>query len=230
MFVSFLIGLLVVGSGDKTVIESEQFKSVVSSYVEKYLRSNYADVLVEYRSVPKSLNLPHDDYSVQVSPAFGIPQKGFAGIPVEVRRNGKLVKTVVCSVLIRTFDNVYFSTRALERNEVIVPLIVVKKNIETTQMGDDVITEMNYNSQMRTKRIINANSVMKKSMIEEIPSVLHNDVVTLVVISNNVSVETKGIARDDGKIGDEIKVMKTGTKELFTGKVIGKQRVEIVVP
>lgn len=230
MFVSLIIGLMLVGAGEKTVIDGEQFKTVVTAYVEKYLQSNYANVIVEYRAVPKPMTLPHDEYTVEVSPAFGIPQKGFAGIPVEVRRNGKLVKTVVCSVLIRTFDDVYFSARAIDRNEMITPLIFVKKNIETTQLDDDIITEMNYGSRMRTKRMINANSVMKKSMIEDIPCVLRNDVITLVVVSNFVSVETKGVARDDGKIGDEIKVQKNGSKELLTGKVIGKQRVEIVTP
>lgn len=230
MIVSLILGLFVANAGEKTMISHEQIKQVVTAYVELHLQDEFSGVEVEYRSVPSPVLPAGGECVVQVSPAYGIPQKGFTGIPVEIRRDGRLIKTIVCSVLIRTFENVYVAAQPIEKHQMITPLIFVKETIETTRMNEEVMKEMDARHEYRTRRMVTANSIMTRSMIEEVPSVRMNEPVVVSVVAGNVYIETGGIAKEDGKIGDEIKIVRNGMKEIFTGKVIGKQKVEIVTP
>jgi flagella basal body P-ring formation protein FlgA len=219
-----------ISAGEKPSITPEHIKKVVTAYVEQHLQNDFTDVVVEYRSVPAPVIPAPGECVVQVSPAFGIPQKGFTGIPVEIRKDGRLIKTIVCSVLIRTFENAFVAAQSIEKNQIITPLIFLKENIETTRMNEEVMKELDGLHEYRTRRMVTANSIMTQSMIEEVPSVRMNEPVVVCVVAGNVYIEIGGIAKEDGKIGDEIRVVRNGMKEILIGTVVGKQKVEIVTP
>ena len=78
IFISFVF----LFGGEKTVIHSAEFQTVIATYVQETLKPKYADAFVEYRSLPEAITLPHGNYSLRVAVAGGTPQKGYMGIPV----------------------------------------------------------------------------------------------------------------------------------------------------
>jgi flagella basal body P-ring formation protein FlgA len=229
MIYLLLIVLLLLPTGEKTVIGSDRLQEIVKSYAEKNLNKRYSNVRLEFRSVPPAFHLQGGDCIIEVSSAVGLLQKGYSGIPVEIRRNGKLVQTIVCSVVIRTFEDVFLSAKELTKNEPVRVLSFEKKKIETTFLGDDIVLNFDQCNHCRAKRIIGINSVLRESMIEEIPSVIQNKTVSVIVVANNITIETTGIAKEEGRIGDIVKVQKQGSRQFVYGKVVGDQRVEIVI-
>ncbi|HAP34556.1 MAG TPA: flagella basal body P-ring formation protein FlgA, partial [Bacteroidetes bacterium] len=94
---------------------------------------------------------------------------------------------------------------------------------------NDVIISLISAVNTRTKRMIKANTVLKNSMIEEIPAVNYNDKVVVVVKTKNLSIAASGTARQEGKIGEEVRIQREGSREFLSAKVVGKQTVEIIV-
>lgn len=224
-----IIGMLFLLGGEKSLISRNEFQQVITNYVERSIDTTASDALLEFRSLPESIVIEKSEYSLSVAPAVLLPNKGYAGIPVEIRSNGKLIRTVMCSVIIRRFEDVCVTTRSLEKNELIQPIDITVQRMETTALDNEVIASVIAAVNTRAKRMLKANTILKSTMIEEIPAVNYNDNVVVIVRSNNLSIASSGVAREEGKIGDEVRVQRTGTREYLSGKVIGKQTVEIVV-
>lgn len=229
MFNWLIIGLMMLVGGERATIDRDEIQQVITQYVHERLYTIVNDVIVEFRSLPESVVIERSEYSISVPSSVSVPHKGYAGIPVEIRANGKLVRTILCSVVIRHFEDVCVVTRNLEKNEVIQPIDISVERMETTNLENDVLTSPIAVMNTRAKRMINANSVLKNSMIEEIPSVNYNDNVVVIVKSNNLSIAASGIARQEGKIGEEIRIQRVGCREYISAKVVGKKTVEIVV-
>ncbi len=229
MFGWLIIGLLFLQSGDRTVIPGSEFRQVITTYVSERMDSTTNDIAVEFRSTPESVTIDASGYSLNIQSSVALPLKGYAGIPVEVRADGKLIRTVVCSVMIRRFENVCVSTRDLDRNDIIQPIDIKVQRMETTNLDDDVIVSLISTVKTRAKRMVKANTVLKNSMIEEIPAVNYNDKVIVLVRTKNLSIAAAGTARQEGKIGEEVRIQREGSREFLTAKVIGNQTVEIVI-
>lgn len=229
MFNWFIIGFMILVGGERSTIDRDEIQQVIAQFVHEHLNTVVNDVIVEFRSLPESVVIEKSEYAVSVSSSVSIPTKGYAGIPVEIRTQGKLVRTILCSVVIRRFEDVCVTTRMLEKNEVIQPIDIKVERMETTNFEDDVLTTPIAAMNTRAKRMINANSIMKNSMIEEIPSVNYNDNVVVIVKSNNLSIAASGIARQEGRIGEEIRIQRDGCREFISAKVVGNKTVQIVV-
>jgi len=51
----------------------------------------------------------------------------------------------------------------------------------------------------------------------------------VVVKTKNLSIAASGTARQEGKIGEEVRIQREGSREFLSAKVVGKQTVEIIV-
>lgn len=224
-----IIGCLFLLSGERSAITGNEFRQVIAQYVGTRLDSAANEVSVEFRSVPESIVIEQSEYSLSVPSSVTVPRKGYACMPVEVRVNGKLVKSVVCSVTIRRFEDVCVTTRDLGKNDNLQPTDIKVQRMETTNLEDDVIVSPVSIVSTRAKRMVKANTVLKNSMIEEIPAVNYNDNVVVIVRTKNLSIAAAGTARQEGHIGEEVRIQREGSREFLTAKVIGKQTVEIVV-
>lgn len=229
MFSWFIIGYLFFWSGEKTTISRTEIQQVIAHYVDAKVDTLTNDVVLEYRSLPDSVVIEKSEYSIEIPSSISIPHKGYTGIPVEVRVKGKLIRTVVCSVVIRRFEDVCVASRDLAKNDVIQPIDISIQHMETTNLDQEVVTSVIAALNTRAKRMIKANTVIKNSMLEEIPAVNYNDNVVVIVRTTNLSIAASGIARQEGKVGEEVRFQRTGSREILSGKVIGKQTVEIIV-
>jgi len=229
MFSWFIIGIIFLLGGEKSTISQNEIQQVITHYVTDYLDTASNEIVIEFRSVPESVIIEKSNYSLSVSSSVNIPSKGYAGIPVQIYTNGKLIRTVICSAMIRRFEDVCVITRDLEKNDVIQPFDIKIQRMETTNFDNDVIISLISAVNTRTKRMIKANTVLKNSMIEEIPAVNYNDKVVVVVKTKNLSIAASGTARQEGKIGEEVRIQREGSREFLSAKVVGKQTVEIIV-
>ncbi len=229
MFGWFIIGYFFLLGGEKSTISRNEIQQVIANYIIENLDTAMNEIAIEFRSVPESVTIEKSEYSLSVSSSVVVPNKGYVGIPIEVGANGKLVRTLVCSVLIRRYEDVCVTTRDLEKNDVVKPIDIKVQRMETTNFESDIITSLIPTMNTRAKRMIKANSILKNSMLEEIPSVNYNDKVVILVKTNNLSIGAAGTARQDGKMGEEIRIQREGSREFLSAKVIGKQTVEIVI-
>jgi flagella basal body P-ring formation protein FlgA len=95
-------------------------------------------------------------------------------------------------------------------------------------MNDAVSAQMPITG-LRTKRMVKENSVLQRSFLEGIPAVKRDQRVSLLVKANNITIGSSGTAKEDGQMGEEILVQRTGTRETVRATVVGQSIVEIEV-
>lgn len=77
------------------------------------------------------------------------------------------------------------------------------------------------------KRGIGAGEVLVDAAMESAPLIERGDDVSVKVVMGSIQIETNGIALANGRLGDTIKVENPGSREAFSGKVIGERAILI---
>lgn len=218
--------ILVWGGVQTTSVDHGKIKNVVTAYIhEKLGKSNRA--IIEFHGRMPNIVARSADYVLRVA-ADGTPvMKGYGSIPVEIVTGNRVEGRAVISVFCRTFDSAAVTARQIQRHAVIKPGDVVFKEIETTMLEDDVITSELDLAGKRSTRIITANSILRRVMMERIPVLKQDDHVTITVRSKNTIVTANGIATEDGSIGDFISVQRAGSHQRIQAHVVDAHTVEI---
>ncbi|KAB2925970.1 MAG: flagellar basal body P-ring formation protein FlgA [Bacteroidetes bacterium] len=224
MFRTLLI--LMLQTAPPAHVTADDFASVLGPYVRETAGSGGVHAEWSFRTVPSGVTAPSGRYSLRVAGTAPVSPKGHVGVPVEVVSGGKAVRTVVCSIYIRTFEDVYVAVRPLRKHEELSADVLAVRRIETTTVADPypVLAPV---TGYRTRRMVSPNSVIRTSLIEELPAVRRDERVSLLVRSSNLTIGASGVAKDDGRIGEVIPVQRAGTKELVRAKVVGQQIVEV---
>jgi flagella basal body P-ring formation protein FlgA len=153
--------------------------------------------------------------------------KGIVPLKIEIWQGGSLYKRFNTSVETRVFDEVLVAGRNLKPFEEISFEDLKKERREVTNFSDKYFTEAKELSDFRTKRNIPLGRIIGRDAVEEIPLIKKGDKVKILVLSGNVLLTSLGIAREDGKSGEIIKVTDSNTKKIITGWVEDKNTVKI---
>jgi len=224
-----LLCILTILDGNRATVTTEEIRSAVERYLHDNLPSaSVVTTEIEYRSLPADVKVPAGTRTVRVAPKQGMHLKGRVGLPVEIVCGGKVHTTILCSVVIRTFEEVYVAVRPLGKNEMLDPSLFIVQRIETTEM-DDVLTANSSLMGLRTKRMLNERSALRRSAVEMAPAVRRDQLVSMLVRTGSVTVGASGVAKDDGALGAVVPVQRLGSKETVQARVVGHQIVEIEV-
>jgi flagella basal body P-ring formation protein FlgA len=180
---------------------------------------------VEFRKVPAKVTVSSSNFTIRVESGSISRLKGHAGIPVEIACGGRPERKVVVQVFIRTFGKVIGVSRQLQRHHGISREDLTTQRLETTGLPDDVILSEDEIQGKRTVRIVNANTVLCGSMLERTPAVNEEDEVTVIVRTGRTTVTSRGIAKQEGSVGDVITVQPAGSHERMTATVLNNRSV-----
>ncbi|MFZ4619142.1 MAG: flagellar basal body P-ring formation chaperone FlgA [Bacteroidota bacterium] len=225
---TWLVLMMMLLGGDRSVLKSSDFQQVIDQYLKENLHTEGVETEYSFRSLPNEIVLPKGEYSIRVAQTQPLVKKGYSGIPVEIVNSGKVERVILCSVFIRTFENVFVIIRPFEKNEEIDASFLAVSRVETTTMND-AVTAMMPVAGLRTKRMVKENTILQRSFIEEIPAVKRDQPVSILVKAENLTIGSAGIAKEDGLIGEEILVQRAGTRETVRAKIVGQSIVEIEV-
>jgi len=220
------MAILVWTGAETTVVDTGRVKAVVTEFIHQKL-GNDDRTIVEFHGRLPNIVTRSTQYSISVVAEVIPTMRGYVSIPVEIASGKRVEGRAVISVYIRTFDSVAVAARQLQKHEPIKLADVVFKRIETTMLGDDLITSMHDLYGKRSTRIITSNSIMRHAMVERIPVLKEEDRVTIAVWSRNTVVTSSGIAEEDGAVGDIITVRRAGSHERLRAQVIDARTVEI---
>ncbi len=79
----------------------------------------------------------------------------------------------------------------------------------------------------RATRFIRAGAALRRSDLEPAPEVLRGQEIRVSIVSDVFNIETTGVARDEGRLGDVIAVSKPGTAERYFAQVTGEREASI---
>ena len=227
ILITALIIMITGLSVNAQTVTSAEIKSQIASQLENiYKKNTDADVQVKITATPfAELQLPDGKIS------YKIVQGADKIVPRDIKRidiyvNNAFVKTLNLPAQTSVYKNVLVAADYINREQAITKETTVVKKIDVSQKIDYVLSDKVLNKDMSAKKAFQKGEIIDKRFVKIRPDVERNGEVRIFFVSNGaVMVTIDGTAMADGMTGDYISVENKNYKKVYTGKVIGENRV-----
>jgi flagella basal body P-ring formation protein FlgA len=183
-----------------------------------YLRHNYPWPEIEVEPIINNLELPKEAPK-KIVVLKGLPDRTTFLLQFQ---NGESVEY---EARVKAFDWVIKSKRAIGKDEIIGSEDIYKtlENIKHIPKGAVIKEDIVIGKVL--KKSIPANFTITERNIGNIHAVKKGQQVILLFDNGRIRITTKGVARENGLIGENIKVLNTSSKKHIEGKIIDNKTV-----
>ncbi|MEJ5350743.1 MAG: flagellar basal body P-ring formation chaperone FlgA [Melioribacteraceae bacterium] len=215
MISALLILLQIFFNSDKA------FESQLKNYLDEKFAS-YDKYEYQVKEMPKNYFKLVLDYERE----FNL-NKNYAFVPVKIYDRKNKVSFSLITLKVKLYQNVLIALQNIDRNELLSENQFTHKLIDITNVRGKVIQNLDFAEGFRAKTKIKNGSILIEELIEPVPDVFYNDKLILHAGKNGVDISTEVTAREDGRIGDVIRVV-TNDNKLFKAKIIDKYNVSLI--
>ena len=227
---SLIIAICIFGlnlSVNAQIVTSAEVKSQISKQlVNSYKKLTDAEIEVKIPATPfAQMQLPDGKIT------YKIVQGGERIVPRDIKRidiyvNDAFVKTINLPAQTAVYKDVLVAADFINRDQVITKETTEVKRIDVSQRIDYVLTDKLLDKEMTAKKGFQKGEILDKRFVKMRPDVARNGDVRIFFVSNGaVMVSIDGTAMADGMNGDYVNVENKNYKKVYTGKVIGENRV-----
>ncbi len=192
----------------------------VNNYLSRYLLG-YEKFEYEVLSSPKGLS----SYELVDDGKFNII-KNIVYIPVKTT-NSKHGNTLsVVSVKVKLFKKVLVAVENIKSKTDLNESMFETRLVDVTSLRGTIINNAEILNSLRSKSFLNRGEILTLEEVESLPVLFSGDEVTAEKNFGSVYVTIQAFAREDGRIGDKIKI-KTVDNKQFTAKILSGKKVYI---
>ena len=214
-------------SVEAQIITSAEIKNQIATQLENiYKKNTNADVEVKITATPfAELQLPDGEISYKfVQGAEKIVPRDIKRVDIYV--NKAYIKTLNLPTQTNVYKEVLVAADVINREQAITRETTMVKRIDVSQKIDYVLSEKVLSKEMSAKKAFQKGEIIDKRFVKMKPDVSRNGEVRIFFVSNGaVMITIDGTALTDGMTGDYINVENKNYKKVYTGKVIGENRV-----
>lgn len=227
-FILILIAFLAFNSlrANAVVLSNSTVRNIIAKQVEqKYKQYTDAQLSVQVVALPfKDLVLPDGKVSFVIKSSNDkFMPRDFEKVSVYV--NDRYVKNFNAPVVVKAWENVLVASSFINIGQEITPNVVEVKKIEISNIIQYPLKEASLDKEMMAKKAFNEGEIIDKRFVKLKPEISRNANVTVFFNTNNLTVSTEAVALSDGMTGDSICLMNKNYNRIYTGKVIGENKV-----
>lgn len=148
---------------------------------------------------------------------------------VTVKVDGNVVKTFNAPVEIKAYKEVLVATDFIEREKTITSSCAVSKKVEISSKLEYVLPASMLGKEIIAKKNFTQGEIIDKRFVKLKPDVQKNSTVTATFNNSSIAVTIDATALSDGMVGDYIGIENKNYKKIYTGKIVGENRVLIEI-
>lgn len=168
-------------------------------------------------------------YDVKIIPLTKGELKGRVPMRLELYRAGVLAQSGTASVEIRRLGDLLVPTRNIRQGEALTPEMFASKRFDMTAWTEPVLVDPAHLLGCRARVGLVAGRQVPLARIEKIPDVDNGSTVIMVGSAGGLEIRAKGVALQNGAIGETIAVRNIDSRKTLTGKIVGPGTVEIAL-
>ena len=206
---------------------SHLVKELVASYFEEAFDLPRSDIQLRFVHLPDTDLFSTDDYRFLIESSQSSPRLGFQTLWLMVFEKQYLVERLPITVDVSIYLDVTVTAKKLKRGEIITPEKLVKKRQKISRDYENLIRDPELVVGLMTNRVVQEGATLRKSMLREIPDIKKGDEVKVQLVSGDLEVTVDGKVKDDGKIGDKVRVICKTTGKQVSGIIRSPQLVVV---
>lgn len=212
------------------ILSGSEVKDIIAKQVtENYKNYTDSQLKVEVVALPfKDLCVPDGNISFNVQSSM---DKFLARDleKVSVYSDGKFVKTFNAPVVVKVYEDVLVASGFINIGQPINANNAVVKKIEISNVINYPLKANSLGKEMMAKKAFREGELLDKRFVKLRPDVLRNAVVTVTFKTNNLSIIIDAKALSDGVVGESICLVSKEYNRVYTGKVIGENKVLVEI-
>lgn len=232
IFELFLILILAFSSlkANAVILKDAEIKEAICrQVVEKYREYTDADISVKVVLLPfKDLEIPNGIVSYKVeSLSNKFMPRDLEKVTVYV--NNKFIKTFNAPIVVKAWEDVLVATAFINIGQPVNSNVVSVKRLEISNVLQYPLRAENLNKEIMAKKAFREGEIIDKRFVKQKPDVLRNSTVTVLFNTNNLTVSTEATSLSDGVLGESICLMNRQYNKIYTGKVVGENKVLVKI-
>ncbi|MBW2096090.1 MAG: flagellar basal body P-ring formation protein FlgA [Deltaproteobacteria bacterium] len=212
---------------DGQVISAKKMTDIFKQYVFSHAPWDRKEMELERVRVPGPVTLPCGRLSWEVQGRMGGDFVGDISLVLSFSVNGRVYKKVPATGRILVTRRVIKTARKIRKGEMIGPRDLVEVTEKSVRSGGTEVLSLEQVVGKRAARTLQMGQVVKREMVEIPPAVRKGDRVIIKAENGSVAVSTLGKVMEEGRSGEQIRVINISSgKEIFAN-VIGPGQVRV---
>jgi flagella basal body P-ring formation protein FlgA len=170
-----------------------------------------------------------DGFEIKAYPMLQSDPRGRFPMQVELYRNDELVNKGSVSLDVSIFADLPVPVRNIKRHEILTPNMFRIERFEITSLTEKLLCDIEHIKDCRAKHHLVAGRKVSFSRIEKIPVVEQGQTVTIVGSNQFFEIRAKGIALEDGNLGESIKVKNVDSRKILWVEVMAQDLVKVAL-
>jgi flagellar basal body P-ring formation protein FlgA len=141
--------------------------------------------------------------------------------------NNNILDKIFIQTKISVYSTVFKTKKVIDKGKVLKLQDIFPSQISIRSKPNNLIFNINNIIGKETKFTIGKETTLVKSMISAIPDIRRNDKITIIYNNNNLELKLKGLALNNGSVGEKIKVKSFFRNKIFEGEIIDSKYVAV---
>ena len=200
-------------------VQGEELVNTARQFIARQLSWLEGKLDMETLNVPRGLAVPEGEIQLSVDAASVSRFTGSITVPVTVLVNDRKVGTAYPRLMVRVYENVAVAQRSLPRDAVIDPADLTLQRRDVSSADRNYFTSIDQLTGKKTKLRVGVGTAITPAMVALPAMVNRGDAVEIIAGSGGCRVTARGIAAEDGREGDVIRVTNTASRRLLNATV-----------
>lgn len=162
-------------------------------------------------SIPNDVDAPVGKLELTAKPGLRSVRRGQNSVNVQIMIDGREYRVVTTTLMIKELAPILVATQAIQRSTPLTALNSAIQQRDITMMSDDaMVSELTPG--VVASIPIAAGAVIRKSWVTQPAAVHSGDEVLITVVSGTIKVVDRGVATQDGCVGQAVRV-RLGTSD-----------------
>jgi len=209
-------------SGD-TLLEAAR------TYLQGSIEPGDGKLVIEPVSRPRELVLPAGELAVSAALVGAPTASATRRVTVNVVVDGSPAAKVDISLRLRRYAKVAIAVGPIARGAILTPEMVAYEERDCMSLPADVYRERQSVDGLQAQQPIPAHLPLTRRVVAEPPVVHRGDAVTISASSGGIHISLPGVAVEDGRTGEAIRVRNSSSNQEFRATVVDAKTVEAAI-
>jgi len=209
------------------VISEKKMTDIFRQYVFSHSAWDRKDMELERVRVPGPVTLPCGHLSWEVQKRTGGDFVGDVSLVISFSVDGRVYRKIPVTGRILVNRRVIKTARKIRKGEILGPKDLVELTEKSMRPAGTEVQSLEQVIGKRAARTLQIGQVIKREMVEVPPTVRKGDRVIIKAENSSIAVSALGKVMEDGRSGQQIRVINISSgKEIFA-KVVGPGQVRV---
>ena len=208
-------------------VSSNLIKDGVHNFIISHLPFKKSTVTIKDIRWSGAVNLPKGKLSYHIEPKYHSDLIGKISLTIFFDVNGQLEKRLLVFARVEVVEKVVLARNLISRGQLIQKSDLKLHALELSQIKGQPLTDINALLGKRAIHHIYPKEVILENDVETPPVVKRGDTVKIVVYFSNLMATAHGVVKENGRIGDKIKVVNIDSKKSLYATVLNHNTVRI---